>query len=316
MHTRPKQPLLRLFLVCSIAISTAFAARAQALEPLPVNEVSPGNYVAVGRVETASPKNQGHIANIGFIVGEKTVAVIDTGGSRLVGERLRAAIRARTDLPIRYVINTHMHPDHVLGNAAFKIDQPTFLGHPKLPRALAARAATYLPANAAIIGEENFRGTEIIAPAPDSDNIEQIDLGDRLLKLMTFPTAHTDNDLVVIDTRTNTAWLGDLVFAEHLPVIDGSLNGWLKALTRLAQDRFAIAIPGHGKPSSDWPALVQPQINYLSGLRARIRQFIAEGKSISDAIREIEPPKENQWQLAADFHRRNISAAFSELEWE
>lgn len=85
-----------------------------------VSEVSSGIYYHQGIHEDASEKNIGAIANVGFIIGDRCVAVIDSGGSYLEGRYLRQAIKKNTDLPICYVINTHVHPDHLLGNAAFK----------------------------------------------------------------------------------------------------------------------------------------------------------------------------------------------------
>ena len=144
-------------------IFLAAAAPLQALEPLAVSEVAPGVFVHQGRYEIFTPRNSGDTSNAGFIIGRDGVAVIDTGGSPRVGAELLAAIRARTKLPVKYVINTHMHPDHVFGNVAFEGEKPVFVGHVKLPRALAARADRYLARNKELLGEA-FEGTRIIAP--------------------------------------------------------------------------------------------------------------------------------------------------------
>ena len=85
------------------------------------------------------------------------------------------AIRRVTDLPIKYVINTHVHPDHVLGNAAFPQDTAAFVGHAKLPRAMAARGAHYLQGLQDLIG--SARGTVIVEPGLTVAEQSELDLG-------------------------------------------------------------------------------------------------------------------------------------------
>jgi quinoprotein relay system zinc metallohydrolase 2 len=284
-------------------------------EPLPVEQVAPGTFLHRGVHELATPANLGGIANIGFVVGEAAVAVIDSGGTAAQGRALRQAIRRVTDLPIRYVVNTHVHPDHVLGNSAFLADRPTFVGHAKLPRAMAARGPYYLDGLKATLGAA-AEGTELVPPTLLVERELELDLGQRVLRLAAHPTAHTDNDLTVYDPRSGTLWLGDLLFVDHTPVVDGSLKGWLGVLAELRAARIGLAIPGHGPESRDWPAALDPQESYLNGLLTEIRAVIAQGGTIEQAVAGVGWSGRANWRLFDDYHPRNIVTSFTELEWE
>src|SRR5260370_32325502 len=102
-----------------------------------MEQIASGVYVHHGVTEEAAPANDDAIANIGFIVGGAAVLVIDPGGSAVEGMQLREAILAITDPPIRYVVLTHVHPDHIFGAAAFIDDRPDFIRRTTLPHPLA-----------------------------------------------------------------------------------------------------------------------------------------------------------------------------------
>lgn len=279
-------------------------------------EVAPGVHVARGVHGLYTPANHGDISNKGFVIGEEAVAVIDTGGTALVGAALRAQIRALTDKPIRYVVNTHMHPDHVLGNAAFKADSPAFIGHHKLAAALAARAERYLAINGAAVGAADFAGTEIVLPTESVAGTRVIDLGGRRLTLTAHATAHTDNDLTVLDEATGTLFTGDLIFSGHVPTIDGSIRGWISLLRDLSGRSFQRIVPGHGPAAMAWPAAGMPVLEYLEAVATDVRAAIRAGHSMVETIPTAAQSQRAGWELFDEFHARNVSAAFAELEWE
>ncbi len=231
-----------------------------------VKEIAPGLYVRHGVLALMTAANRGAIANIGFIVGKNAVAVIDTGGSACGGARLRAAIAARTDLPVRYVINSHVHPDHIFGNAAFLPDKPQFVGHSRLAQAMAMRGEYYLAAGRRQMGAELLEGTKIVSPTISVSDTLTLDLGERKLVLTAHEAAHTDHDLTIFDERTGTLWVGDLLFRRHIPVVDGSLLGWLRIMGKLSRMTVVRVVPGHGPVSEDWPHVLAPQRLYLTTL--------------------------------------------------
>jgi len=302
-----------LFLVA--LLTGAAPSPAKAVAPLSVAAVAPGVFVHQGVHEEATVANQGGIANIGFVVGDAAVAVIDSGGSPAEGRALLAAVRQVTTLPVRYVINTHFHPDHVMGNSAFRGPGTVFIAHANLPRALAARRETYLANLAAVLGPDAVSDA-IVMPDHLVATKESIDLGNRRLDLTAYPPAHTDSDLTVLDEKTGTLWAGDLVFLERVPAIDGSILGWLKTIAALRQVDARRVIPGHGPISAPWPAALDDEQRYLQTLVVETRQLLKDGGSLTDATTKVGLSERGRWLLFDSYNARNVTAAYTELEWE
>jgi quinoprotein relay system zinc metallohydrolase 2 len=307
-------PLCRWALISAAAAGAAMA-HAAGRHDFNLSEPAKGVYVHVGRQLALDVPGHDDIANIGFIVGRRCVAVIDTGGSVSVGRALRAVIRQRTSLPICYVINTHVHVDHVLGNFAFKDDGASFVGNAALDDAM-RRSRRFFVSEYGGDLDAPPSVDQVIGPDTLVERELTLDLGDRPLLLHAWPKAHTDCDLTVLDERTATLWTGDLVFRGRLPALDGSLIGWMSAIDALALSKALLIVPGHGGVTRNLAAALAPERRYLQALAAGVRREFSEGKSMQDAIDHVALSEKPDWLLWDEVHPRNVARAYQELEWE
>jgi quinoprotein relay system zinc metallohydrolase 2 len=313
---------MKKLIACGLAMTCIGSIAADGVRPdagiaLEMLEISPGNYVHYGTHDDRDAANLGDNANIGFIVGEQCVLVVDTGGSRPVGERLRNAIRRVTHRPVCHVVITHVHPDHFFGAAAFLPDQPQFIGHENLPRQLAARARPYISALERDLGDV-AAGSEIVQPTRTVKAGEalELDLGGRTVSVRAWRPAHTDNDLTVYDRSTGTLWLGDLLFVDHTPVLDSNITGFLSVMDELRGMSLRHFVPGHGQTDAAWPAALDPQQRYFEVILRETRDAIRNRVSLMDAVNQVGHSEQGKWLHFETYHRRNVTTAYTELEWE
>ncbi len=308
---------LLVLLACALMplLHAAAPSSSASSSPLDVTEIAPGVFVHQGVHEEFGEGYHGDIANIGFVIGEQAIAVIDTGGSYRTGSALREAIRARSALPIRYVINTHVHSDHIFGNAAFAQDQPAFIGHHKLPAAMRARGAQYEENLAHMLGDA-AQGSRIVLPTRTVQDTLSIDLGRRTLKLRAWPAAHTDHDLSVMDERTRTLWAGDLFFVERAPSLEGDLPGWLDVMQSLAAAGATVMVPGHGPAVKDVQARLADQRRYLQALHDDVRAGIAAGHSLPQVTARAAASERARWTLFDSVNPRNAEHLYLKMEWD
>jgi quinoprotein relay system zinc metallohydrolase 2 len=278
-------------------------------------EVAEGNYLHKGIHVSIDDHNHDSIANIGFIVGERCIAVIDTGGSIDIGMKLLKKIKSISDKPICYVINTHVHFDHILGNKAFVPDNPEFIGHENLAVEVEQNRNFFLEQFKDDLGP-NPSASSIISPDILIDKPTQLDLGNRIITLTPFPVSHSHSDLTVMDNKTNTLWAGDLIFRERIPSLTGSLIGWIEVMKELSSLKVELVIPGHGHVAKSMPIAIKQQRDYLYRLLDETRNSIEDGQFINEAAENIDSENLSGWLLHDLQHPANVSRAFNELEWE
>jgi len=278
-------------------------------------QVAPGVYAFIGAQEEISAKNRGNVINSGFIVGPTGVIVIDTGVNVVHGRAILAAIRRITDRPIALVVNTHPHPENVLGNHAFA-------GAPILARretieAMRARCKICFENVERVLGAPAMAGTEIVIPNLSVEGNGWFEAGGRRIELYYFGWGHTEGDLAVFDPQSGVLFTGDLVYLDRVPYThEAHVRGWIAALDGLERIPARRIVPGRG-PIAD-PARMAETRAYLAALLAATQRQYEAGTSVIDLLQDpkMDLPHYAGWALYGDMHPLNIQHVYTELERE
>ena len=263
----------------------------------------------------AAVANEGGKAgsNAGFVIGDDGVLVVDTFVDAAPARDLLAEIRKLTNLPVRYVVNTHYHLDHTGGNAAFTEAGATVIAQRNMRGWLRTENMKFFGANPK--PEQKARVESLVLPNLVYSDAIDLYLGNRLVQVR-YMLGHTGGDSVVIVPDANVVFGGDLVWQHHLPnLIDASTLPWIQTLDKLLQQRpSATYLSGHGDVAT--PADVRDFRDYLVALRAAVAKAQKEGKSGDDlataVLAEIQP-KYGEWGFFKNFARRNVDQTAAEL---
>lgn len=260
------------------------------------------------------------VDNSGFIVGERGVLVIDSHISDAMARQILDLVRAETDNPILYLVNTNYHGDHTFGNASFPAETK-IIAH----RATAEAMRDFEHEKAFMLATVNddpsvFGDAELRLPDLTFEDELNVDLGGRTVEIHHFGPGNTAGDTVVFEPETGTAWTGNLVIGLGgvPPVFEGQTDLYLQTVSRLASEiGVRRIIPGHGFPAGREHLGVT--IAYLSDLLGTVRAAIDAGKTLEQTLRDAPVPaqvSEVQGPLAAfirGLHANNIATTYRDL---
>lgn len=301
------------FLIPLLAL-LATAATADEILPEP-EQLSDRTWAWIGPYDGPNPENQGFRMNLGFVIGDDAVAVIDTGYTEAMAEEMVAAIRERTDLPIRYAIITNPQPARFMGNRVFQEEGATVLAHEDAAPRITDDTSRWI---GSVAGSLERDEDEIAAPsAPDETVSDErtIDLGSTSLKLVPLGTAHTPGHLAVRVPEEDVVYAGDVLYGGRLLAVlpESDTRDWLAAYEALRDFPETTFVPGHGQPGplADFE---HPTHDYLRALADHMDDSFEQGMLIGEAIESFDDSAWADLENYEDLAPGNANRTYLEAE--
>ncbi len=269
-------------------------------------------YCFFGKSEMLTKENGGNIVNSCFVMTREGYVVIDSGPTWLYAKEAYEAMQKIKPLKVKYVINTHHHDDHWLGNGFYKSLGAKLIGPESLPFSVDKDTPTRMERS---ISKEAYAKTEIVYPEVIVKDRMDLKVGDLNFEIIKVPyIGHTDADLI-INVPNHALFAGDLIFNDRLlSVRDGSVKGWLKSLELITSFKAPFVIGGHGLDVSKKSHIMTQ--TYLLELQKAVRNAIDEDVGLEEVTKVVKMEKFSSLNLYDVLHKQNVLTVFQELEFE
>jgi glyoxylase-like metal-dependent hydrolase (beta-lactamase superfamily II) len=302
-----KKPLIALVI---IVVGTAIGVSAQTPAPATPFTLKPLGHNVYAAITTAGAGAGG---NASVVIGDDGVLVVDTFQRAEPARALLDEIHKLTRLPIKYVINTHYHYDHVSGNGVFAEAGALVMAHQNVRSWINTENTKFYGAN--ITAEQKAAVAGLTPPAVVYSDGVDIFLGKRQVFARYFP-GHTGGDTVVYDPESNTVFCGDMFWRHTLPnLIDATTSAWIQTLDLMIQHHPAAQfVSGHGDVGT------LDDVKAFRGYLVDLRQWISEartagktGDAIVDTVLPKLKDKYGDWASFNNFSRNNIIQTAAEF---
>jgi cyclase len=251
--------------------------------------------------------------NAGFVIGEDGVAVIDTFQDPRPAKTMLVEIRKLTPLPIRFVVNTHYHFDHVNGNDVFAAAGATIVAHRNVRAWMRSENIKML--DPPITAQKKARVQSLTLPTVVYDSHIELYLGSRRIDVRYYP-GHTGGDSVVSIPDAHVVFSGDMLWKDHIPnLIDASTEDWIESLDAMQRDYGPSTwVPGHGGVANARDVLIFRK--YLADLRLGVQREQGAGKSGDALVQALLPGLKSNygtWGFFGDYAAADIEQTGQEL---
>ena len=293
-------------------------------KPLPYYKIAADTYFLYGNIAEVDAKNRGFNGNAGFVVTRDGVVVIDSLGTPKLGRRLISTVRQITNLPIRYLILTHNHPDHSYGAIAFrKLPGIKIIGHEgTLDYLNSDNLQGSVAFRRQLIGPD-MRGFEGVTPdilvGGKRFSKYTVTLGGKTFAIYNTGQHHSFGDLVVHQVEDQTLWISDLAFNNRATFMgDGHSGELLEAMDWLRHGfpDTRLMIPGHGSAQTPPFPMVEKTFNYVKRLRDEMRSAVKAGQDLETAVRLSDFSDWHDAPLYHENHKKNANFIYLEMEQE